>query len=199
MKKFQKGIVVLIAFGLVLSSCGTPDTPEVETIVVHFGTLPDGTPVTTDLFLAGDEFGSQGVTLAGSPGSEEFADPPYCPDASAVAIHKPPQVGEPNFLTAVSPGEIDHCNTIPIEITFISPVHQVTLTFFGASTTYTLQAYDTTGTLLGEVQQDAVFEGGTFEITFSSGSTNISRVVFGHIPVRPEPALTAITEISYPP
>lgn len=79
-------------------------------------------------------------------------------------------------------------------MTFTSPVSQVTLTFAGASVTYTMKAFDEKGNLLGTVQKDAdvnvSHKGGTFQITFSSTSNNIKRVTFGR-----ETALTAIKEI----
>jgi hypothetical protein len=55
-----------------------------------------------------------------------------------------------------------------------------------------MKAYDSGGRLLGTVQGDAVLNAGTFEVTFSSGSSNVSRVTFGH-----QAAVTAIKEIYY--
>jgi hypothetical protein len=175
-------------------------TPPVEPVVITFTSFPDGTLVESDSFLSGDEYLPLGITLAGLVGPEEFADPPYCVDATVVAIHLPPRYGvTTNFLTAVRPGEIDLCNTIPIEIKFTSPVSEVIISFFGATTTYTLQAYEIGGNLLGEEQMDVVLENGIYEISYSSGNSDISRVVFGNIPVRPVPSFTAITQISYTP
>jgi hypothetical protein len=171
------------------------DEPTDEPSAVHitFDAFPDGTQITEDLVLEGDEFLDQGIRLAGAP---EPSDTPYCADATATAIlHSAYDL--PVFLTTARPGKVTECNTVPLAITFTSPARKVTLTFAGASTTYTLQAYDSTGALLGTEQRDAVSGSGTFEVTFSSDDANIDRVVFGHTPVLPEPALTAITGILY--
>src|SRR5574341_63795 len=159
-----------------------------STIRVVFDSYPDGTPITSDRFLQGDEFLSQGIRLAGAPESS------YCADGTATAIRSPNTNGGVTFyfLTTASPGQIDRCNSIPVAIIFTEPVRQVTLTFAGASVTYTMKAYDSSGSLLGTAQQDAIFNGGTFEVTFNAGSPNISRITFGH-----EYAVTAIKEITY--
>jgi hypothetical protein len=68
----------------------------------------------------------------------------------------------------------------------------VTLTFAGASVIYTLRAYDSGGTLLGTSTQAAVYGGGTFQVSFSSASANISRITFGYTT-----AITAIKQICF--
>lgn len=175
-----------------------PSTDDYVKVIIDFNTFVDGTPITSDILLEGDGYSTAGISLAGHPGPDEFRDPPYCHDANAVAIHQArPSIGA-NYLSAARPGEIDSCNTIPIEINFFrSPVRQVTITFFGSDNSYTLQAYNLDGDLLGEVQEEAIFEGGTFTITYTSDSFNISRVTFGDMPVRPEPAGTYITQIEF--
>lgn len=157
---------------------------------IIFDTFPDGTPTTPDRFLTGDEFLAKGIRLAGSPEST------YCAEATATAIRRAGTYGGITFpfLTTASPGQINRCNTIPIAIAFTRPVRQVTLTFAGASVTYTMKAYDSEGKLLGTIQKDAVFREGTSEITFSSATPNISRITFGH-----QTAMTAIKEIHYKP
>jgi hypothetical protein len=159
-----------------------------STFRVAFDSYPDGTPITTDRILEGDEFLDMGIRLVGAPESS------YCADATVAAIRRPGLSGDItfNYLTSASPGNIKRCNTIPVAIIFISPVRQVTLTFAGASVTYTLKAYDSGGRLLGTAQEDAVWNGGTFEVLFSSESSNISRVTFGS-----QTAVTAIKEIYY--
>lgn len=157
-------------------------------VQVVFDSFPDGTPITTDRILEGDEFLAKGIRLAGAPESS------YCADATMAAVRRPGTYSGINFyfLTTASPGEVNRCNGVPVAILFTSSVRAVTLTFAGASTTYTMKAYDSAGRLLGTTQQDAVFGGGTFEVSFRSDSANISRVTFGSTT-----ALTAIMEISY--
>ena len=48
--------------------------------MISFETLPDGTPINTDLFLAGNEYSSRGLLLAGAPETS------YCSDATLAAI-----------------------------------------------------------------------------------------------------------------
>ena len=164
-----------------------------STIRIGFGALPDGTLITSDLILKGDEYLAQGIRLAGAP---EPSDPPYCADATVAAVRYAAD-GIPFFLTTARPGDSEVCNTVPVAITFVHPVRRVTLTFFGASTIYTLQAYDSAGALLGTVQQEAVYRSHAVKVTFRSANASISRVIFGKMPVLPEPALTAISAISY--
>jgi serine/threonine protein kinase len=155
---------------------------------ISFEAFPNGDPVTTSRILGGDEFLSKGIRLAGAPESS------YCADATVAAILLPNSYNIPfHFLSTSSPGEINRCNAIPVAINFVNPVSEVTLTFTGASVTYTMKAYNSGGGLLGTVQQVAVL-GGTFNITFASGSSNIARVTFGK-----ETAVTAIKEINYKP
>jgi uncharacterized protein YraI len=155
---------------------------------IDFDALPDGTPITTARILEGDEFLSQGIRLAGAPESS------YCADATAAAIRPPGAYSGITFnvLTTARPDDTRACNTIPVAIIFSDPVRRVTLTFAGATATYTLKAYDSTGGLLGAVDREAVLGAGTFEVTFDSGSANIHRVTFGH-----ETAVTAVKEVYY--
>jgi hypothetical protein len=155
---------------------------------ITFDRFPDGTPITPERFLTGDEFLSKGIRLAGAPEAS------YCSEATATAIRPAGTYGGVTFpfLTTASPGVINRCNSIPIAITFAYPTRQVSLTFAGASVTYVMKAYDRAGRLLGTAQKDAVFKGGTFDITFNSETTNISKVTFGY-----QAAITAIKEIRY--
>ena len=175
---------------------GDIDIVDIMKVVAHWGEncgavhvtfdmLPDGTPITTDIILTGDEFLAKGISLAGAPESS------YCADAVA-AVRLPSYAVHFIFLTTSSPDDVHACNTVPIAITFASPVSRVNLTFAGASVTYTMKAYDSAGVLLGTAQQDAVFGGGTFEVTFNSGNANISRITFGHTG-----ALTVVKEVYY--
>jgi hypothetical protein len=90
------------------------------------------------------------------------------------------------------PEDIEMCDGSPVEITFVEPVRWVRLTFAGASQTYTLEAYNEDGGLLGSSDADAVYQGGTFEIAFESDEADIGRVTFG-VPL----SLTAIRVIEY--
>lgn len=169
------------------TSTPTPTaTSQPTSMKIAFDSLPDGSPIITSRILGGDEFLSKGIRLGGAPESS------YCADATVAAILLPNSYSIPfHFLTTASPGEINRCNTIPVAITFVDPVREVSLTFTGASVTYTMKAYDSGGGLIGTVQKDAVISG-TFNITFTSGSPNIARVTFGK-----ETAVTAIKEINY--
>lgn len=157
---------------------------------ITFDKLPDGMPVTNDRFLKGDEFISQEIRLRGAPEAS------YCADAKATAIRRAGTFSGINFpfLTSASPTQINRCNTIPVEIRFVKPVRSVSLTFAGASVVYTMNAYDGSGKRLGSIQKNAVLNGGTSDITFTSTSSiaNISRVTFGR-----QAAVTAIKEIRY--
>jgi subtilase family serine protease len=153
---------------------------------IVFDALPDGTPISSDLILTGDEFLSKGIRLEGAP------EGTYCSDAVAAIRCSGTYRTNFNFLTTSRPDNVKSCNTVPVAIIFEKQVHHVTLTFAGASTTYTMKAYDSAGNLLGTVEQDALLDGGTFEVTFSSKSESIGRVTFGRAA-----AVTAIKEIYY--
>jgi len=179
------GLALLGLGALLVAACGEPAPSAAR---ISFDAFPDGTAVTGERILGGDEFVAAGILLAGAP--EES----YCAGATATAIRGSGRYGGISFyfLTTAMPDEIDKCNGVPVEITFTEPVRQVTLTFAGASQMYTLKAYDDEGKLLGSSETEAVFGGGTFEAAYSSKQADISRVTFG----RPL-ALTAVKEISY--
>jgi len=155
---------------------------------IVFDRYPDGTPITTDTILNGDEFLSLGIRLAGAPESS------YCEGATATAILAPPHhVGaiDITFLTSSEPDGLN-CHAVPVEITFVQVVRQVTLVFAGSSVDYTMRVYDSAGTLLGAVDQQPVWGGGVFEVSYTSASTDIARVTFGR-----ELAITAVKEMRY--
>ena len=154
---------------------------------VTFDRYTDGSPITSDVILTGTEFQAQGILLAAAPESR------YCSDAKVAAVRMVGTYGKAdNFLTTARSGAVDSCNTILVEIQFINPARQVTLSFSGATVTYTMKVYDSGGSLLGTVQQGAVFGSGTFQISFSSLSGNISRVTFGKRTV-----VTAVSQINF--
>ena len=185
--------IVLGAVGLVLLGLGallfaTQEEPPPSSAHITFDSFPNGTPVSGELILRGNEFSAVGVRFAGAPESK------YCAGATSTAIRGAGRYSgiSFHFLTVAMPGEIDQCNGVPIEITFTKPVRQVILIFAGASVLYTLKAYDADGNLLGSNETKAVFQGGTFEAAFRSELANISRIIFGRTL-----AITVIKEISY--
>lgn len=183
------GVIGLVLFGLGMILFAVPEEPAPSVAHITFDALPDGTPITSERILDGDEFITQGILLAGAPEST------YCAEATATAIRGAGRYSGItfHFLTPAMADDIDMCNGIPIEITFTEPVRQVTLTFTGASVVYSLKAYDNEGELLGVNETEAVFGAGeTFDATFRSPRANISRITFGRTT-----AITAITEIYY--
>jgi hypothetical protein len=157
-------------------------------IRVVFDSYPDGSVIADNQFLDGDEFLDLGIRLSGAPETS------YCAGATATAIRPAGSyVGlDFKFLTTANPAEIDRCNTVLLAILFTDPARRVTLTFAGASVPYILSAYDREDNLLGREHKDGVSRGGTFEVTFASGSADISRVTFGY-----EKAVTAVKELEY--
>jgi serine/threonine protein kinase len=148
----------------------------------------NGTSITEARFLAGDEFLSRGIRLAGAP------EDTYCADATKAAILlAQTYVGTvSNFLTTASPTNLKRCNTIPVEITFVQPVRRVALKYVGASVMYVMKVYDSSGNLLGTRNASATLNKGPFEVAFANPSASISRVTFGY-----QTAITAVTEIYY--
>jgi hypothetical protein len=162
---------------------------------ITFDTFPDGTPIVPDTVLSGDEFLAQGISFIG--GTFKPSDPDYCSNGTAAAIRHQSYGGiDLNYLTPSERGHASRCNARPISIAFSHPVRKVTLTFFGASTTYTLSAYDDTGNQVGTAQQDAIYQGGIFEVAYTSPVASISRIVFGDT-TTDKRALTAITKICF--
>jgi hypothetical protein len=98
-----------------------------------------------------------------------------------------------NFVTTARPDNVDMCNFGPITVIFTTPVKHVTLSFAGATDTYTLEAYDASNGFLGAAYQNAVAYGGTFDVSLSSTVANIARVKLSG----PAGALTAITKIYF--
>lgn len=160
-------------------------------VLVTFDAFPDGTPITADTILSGDEFAEKGVLLAGAPESS------YCASGTSAAILTPPifnRLEGRNYLSTSQPDNVNRCNGVPVAITFIKSVLRVDLVFAGANVTYTMKVYDMSGALIGTVNQDAVCCNELFEVSFTSPSANISRVTFG----RPVSA-TLVNEIRYTP
>jgi hypothetical protein len=157
---------------------------------ISFNAFPDGTPITEDVILRGDEFAAQGVLFAGAPETS------YCSGATATAIDVLP----PNhccthapYLTSVAPeGPMAFCDAVPVEITFVEPVREVRIVFEGASVVYTMTLYDSSDRLLARVGQSSTFCGGQREVSYRSPSARIRRLTFGRTY-----ALTVVQEIHY--
>jgi hypothetical protein len=166
----------------------TEEPPEPDAATITFDALPDGTPITTDRILNGDEFQSAGILLAGAPQGS------YCAEATATKILVPPHHVSIDFtfLSSSRPDELNGCDGVPVEITFTEPVAEVELTFAGASTTYTMEVYDSAGNLIQTVTKDAVYGGDTAVIGAGSTAGNIKRVVFGK-----QASITAIQQVRY--
>jgi hypothetical protein len=158
-------------------------------VTVTFATYPDGTPITTDQILSGNEFLGKGIQLEGAPGAVSS-----CGGVTTVpAIRRDAYGISGNILTTARPDDVIRCNFGPIGIRFTSPVRRVTLTFAGATASYAMEAFDTSDAFLGSASQNAIAYVGTYDITLASTSANIGRVTLGG----PEGALTAITQIVY--
>jgi hypothetical protein len=158
-------------------------------VTVTFATFPDGTPINTDQVLNGNEFLGKGIRLEGAPGAISS-----CAGVDTVPAIRRDAYGIPgNILTTAQPDDAIRCNFGPIGIRFSSPVRRVTLTFAGATASYTMEAFDSSDAFLGSASQNAIAYLGTYDITLSSTVANIGRVTLGG----PESALTAITQIEY--
>jgi hypothetical protein len=155
---------------------------------VVFDHYPDGTPVTTDTILDGDEFLALGIRLAGAPESS------YCEEATAAAILVPPHhIGgvDFTFLTSSQPDRLV-CSAVPVEIRFVGAARKVMLIFAGSTDIHTMRVYEQSGSLLGEVYQSAVWGEGTFEVSYTSSSADIARLTFGR-----ETSTTIVKELRY--
>ena len=159
-----------------------------KTVDISFDNAPDGRPIQANSFLANDELLAQGIRLRGAPEGS------YCAEAKAIAVRPAGTYSGVSFpfLTSATPGKINHCNTIPVEISFTHPTDQVRLTFAGADVSYALKAYSRNGRLLGTVEKKGVFNGGPLDIEFVSDEADIRKVTFGN-----QAAITAIKAIRY--
>ncbi len=158
-------------------------------VTVSFDAFPDGSPIPSDRILNGGEFLARGIRLEGAP-----AGASSCGSIDTVPAIRIGQYGVPgHFLTTADPGDVARCNFGPVTILFTNPVSQVTLTFTGASATYTMEAFDGGGGFLGAAYRDAVAYGSPVEVGLASRAGNIARVTLSG----PAGAVTAITQIRY--
>jgi len=170
---------------------GQPAMINIPTKAVTFETYPDGTPIIEDTILLGDEFRAKGIVLSGSPEGS------YCEDATSAAISVDPHsVGIPisHFLTTSEP-LVWKCQGVPVKITFVVPVHEVELTFYGAATVYTLKAYDQADNLLGTTSRLAVlFTENTISMSTCGYDYSIKYITFGSTG-----AITAVQKVAFSP
>jgi hypothetical protein len=75
----------MLALAAVLFALQGPPMPSAARIT--FEAFPDGTPITEERILRGDEFLAAGIRLAGAPRSE------YCPEGMATATAEPAATG----------------------------------------------------------------------------------------------------------
>ena len=139
--------------------------------VIAFDTFPDGTRITNDVILGGDEFSAWGLRLSAAPSGA------YCADARAAIRAGDDRFTTP-FLTTASPGNTRSCNGVPVRLEFTTAVRSVTVRFSGAEEEYVLTAYDRSGRTLGTVARLGKV-GRVDELTYSSTSANIGYVEFG--------------------
>jgi hypothetical protein len=143
-----------------------------STALIVFDAFPDGTPINSDVLLSGNEFADWDITLSAVPQGSYGA-------GMVPAIRTPGYGGTTaNFLTA---GKADvRVGAIPIAIAFDPPVSRVIIHFRGASVDYTLEAYDSSNTLVDSATKAAVFGGDSVRVQVSLQDRIITRVVFGH-------------------
>jgi hypothetical protein len=160
-----------------------------RSLSVTFDAFPDGTPIGTDIILGGDEFLDFGIRLEGAP-----AGGASCGGTATVPAIRHDRFGiSGSFLTTADPADVIACNFGPVTIRFTNPARLVTLTFTGSTDTYTMEAYDAGGVLLGAAYRDAEAYGSPVEVGFASGSSNIGRVTLSG----PAGSVTAITQIAF--
>jgi len=150
----------------------------------------DGAPITTPRLLRGDEFVRAGIRLAGVPQGD------YCSTATMTAVLPAHTYRNARpVLTSAAPGDAKMCNTVPISITFVRPVWSVSLKFYGAAVTYSLQVLNANSERLAKVNRQVTTYGEEYDIAFTATRVPIAQVQFGHF--GDAKALTAVSEIAY--
>jgi hypothetical protein len=125
---------------------------------------------------AADAFASGGIE-----GVRAVPSGSYCPDARPAILAAGTYNAPVSFLSTARPDDLNACNGVPLELTFASPVRDVTVRFYGAASDYLLVPYDANGRRLGSsTAQGSPYDySRAFVVTYSSDSANISRVTFG--------------------
>ncbi|NOZ00192.1 MAG: hypothetical protein GXP40_13485 [Chloroflexi bacterium] len=153
--------------------------------VVTFDRYPDGAKITKPVLLKGNEFLAHGIAFAPDPSH-------YEPQAKGQPAILKNSYGVPgNYLAITDAGKYKH-NMRNLHITFDWPQKEVTVTFYGATSPYHLEAYDKNGTPVAKSLQNAVLNQGPFQVTVKDPKNRIHKVEFGH-----DVSITAITELRY--
>ncbi len=151
----------------------TATTPLPTSGSIAFARFPDGQSVDHSIVLQGNEFLSAGIRASAAP------EPGSCTDPVAALIAPGSYKAKFYALSTAERSDVTMCNEVPVAVDFTQPVRQVTLVFAGERATYQLKVYDTRLVQIGRAQRSAVDDGSSFQIGYSSGSSNISRIVFG--------------------
>jgi hypothetical protein len=161
--------------------------------IITFDTLPNGSSITSDMYLSGNEFEEFGITFSAKPSTS------YCAQADRVAILIPPayKVRDFNVLSTATSTNTRQCNGgVPLVITFIEPVSRVKLSFYGSTSKYVMQVFDSTGELVTEEYVDAM--SGQSNVVFyqpGRGSNIIKQVTL--VDVESPYGVTLIEEIEF--
>ncbi len=170
-----------------LESGGRLPEPSSGTFRVGFQREPDGTAVSADVPLEGDEYLSQGLYLLGAPNSF------YCSEAIGVALR--PVVGDGirgPALTSAAPGAPASCNFIPVAFVFPRPVRRVQIEHVSpAEAPYEMTAFDRQGAPVAPLPEAADHDRAR-SMTFETRDPRIAWVIFGH-----QSAVTAVTAVEY--
>lgn len=153
--------------------------------VVSFERYPDGAKITKQALLKGNEFLAYGAAFAPDPSHYE----PNLKGQPAILNGSHSVTG--NHLAITEAGKYKH-SMRNIHITFDWPLKEVTITFYGATSPYHLEAYDKNGAPIAKNHQQAVLKQGPFKVTVKDPKKRIRKVEFGH-----DVSITAITELRF--
>ncbi len=184
----QFRFLLVCLFSIVVSGANL-----VRAETVSFDTFPDGTPITVNTLLTGDEFASRGVLLRGAPGGGS-----YCSGATSTEVFVNAACSL-NGLYASLPGDPGgSCQGSEREIEFLELQQTVTITF-AAPSANPISAFDDDGVLLGSAIGDCEWQqcDPRCEVTFTSYAANIRRVIFGY-QAQLNPIFSVIFESSAP-
>lgn len=155
----------------------------------------------TLIMLAAVVLSTCGPTPTPEPEVVVETAPPEVPTSTPIAPGTCANVWSPYYSSGNNYlGVVDSCpSAYGLIIAFVTPVDSVSLRFSGASTSYILQVYDESGTLLGKEVQKAEFnngDGSLFEIGYTSSLANIGHVQFGGPSGGPQ-VVIAVREITF--
>jgi hypothetical protein len=136
------------------------------------GDVPFHSLVQESRIIAPDEFASFGIAeIKAAPSGS------YCAEAVA-AVTTQTKPG----LTTGTVADIRRCTAVPLSIEFASAVGSVVVEFYGSVQEYPLTAFDASGAQVAAATQNGVLiynQAPPAEISVSSNSANIKRIVFG--------------------